>query len=100
MVPGSPTLSLHDAFPISKGETGTSAPMVIKDKVLIGISGGEFGVQCHMTAYDLKSGRRVWRSCGTARRTRRRRCRSDRKSTRLNSRHLGISYAVLCLKKK
>ena len=31
----------------SKGETGTSAPMVIKDKVLVGISGGEFGVQCH-----------------------------------------------------
>ena len=45
----------------SKGETGTSAPMVIKDKVLVGISGGEFGVQCHMTAYDLKTGRRVWR---------------------------------------
>src|SRR5215813_6885454 len=33
----------------AKGETGTSAPMVIKDKVLIGISGGEFGVQCHVT---------------------------------------------------
>ena len=45
----------------SKGETGTSAPAVIKDKVLIGISGGEFGVDCHVTAYDLKSGRRVWR---------------------------------------
>ena len=45
----------------SKGETGTSAPMVIKDKVLIGISGGEFGVHCHVTACDLKSGRRVWR---------------------------------------
>jgi lanthanide-dependent methanol dehydrogenase len=45
----------------SKGETGTSAPMVIKDKVLIGISGGEFGVDCHVTAYDMKSGRRVWR---------------------------------------
>src|SRR5215467_1561649 len=45
-----------------KGETGTSAPMVIKDKVLIGISGGEFGVQCHVTAYDLKSGRRAWRA--------------------------------------
>src|SRR5207249_5202699 len=37
----------------SKGETGTSAPMVVKDKVLIGISGGEFGVDCHVTAYDL-----------------------------------------------
>src|SRR5947199_3963614 len=28
------------------------------------------------------------------------RSRSDRKSTRLNSSHLGISYAVFCLKKK
>src|SRR5258705_10308259 len=27
-------------------------------------------------------------------------CRRDRKSTRLNSSHLGISYAVFCLKKK
>src|SRR5205814_8604738 len=27
-------------------------------------------------------------------------CRGDRKSTRLNSSHLGISYAVFCLKKK
>src|SRR5436853_7569477 len=40
----------------SKGETGTSAPMVIKDKVLIGISGGEFGVGSLVTAYDAKSG--------------------------------------------
>ena len=46
----------------AKGETGTSAPMVIKDKVLVGISGGEFGVQCHVTAYDLKTGKRVWRA--------------------------------------
>jgi lanthanide-dependent methanol dehydrogenase len=46
----------------SKGSTGTSAPVVIKDKVLVGISGGEFGVQCHVTAYDLKTGRQVWRA--------------------------------------
>jgi len=45
----------------AKGETGTSAPMIVKDKVLVGISGGEFGVQCHMTAYDLKTGKQVWR---------------------------------------
>jgi PQQ-dependent dehydrogenase (methanol/ethanol family) len=46
----------------SKGQTGTSAPMVIKDKVLVGISGGEFGVQCHVTAYDLKTGKQAWRA--------------------------------------
>jgi PQQ-dependent dehydrogenase (methanol/ethanol family) len=45
----------------SKGETGTSSPLVIKDKVLVGISGGEFGVRCHVTAYDMKSGKQVWR---------------------------------------
>jgi len=44
------------------GETGTSAPMVVKDKVLVGISGGEFGVRCHVTAYDLKTGAQSWRA--------------------------------------
>ncbi|MEX0759505.1 MAG: lanthanide-dependent methanol dehydrogenase XoxF5 [Tistlia sp.] len=44
------------------GETGTNAPIVIKDKVLIGISGGEFGVRGSLTAYDLASGERVWRA--------------------------------------
>ncbi len=43
------------------GETGTSAPMVFKDKVLIGISGGEFGVRGSVTAYNLKDGSRAWR---------------------------------------
>ena len=46
----------------SKGQTGTSAPFVFKDKVLVGISGGEFGVQCHVTAYDIKDGKMVWRA--------------------------------------
>ena len=45
-----------------KGETGTSAPLVVKDKVLIGISGGEFGVRGSLTAYDIKTGKRVWRA--------------------------------------
>eukprot|EP01085_Mycamoeba_gemmipara_P004205 Mycagemm_TRINITY_DN10205_c0_g1::TRINITY_DN10205_c0_g1_i2::g.4205::m.4205 type:complete len:346 gc:universal TRINITY_DN10205_c0_g1_i2:118-1155(+) len=46
----------------TKGETGTSAPLVVKDKVLIGNSGGEFGVRGHLTAYDLKTGKLVWRA--------------------------------------
>jgi lanthanide-dependent methanol dehydrogenase len=44
-----------------KGETGTSAPMIVKDKVLVGISGGEFGVPCHVTAYNLSDGKMAWR---------------------------------------
>src|ERR1700750_673557 len=46
----------------SKGQTGTSAPMVVKDKVLVGTSGGEFGVQCSMTAYNIKDGKQVWKA--------------------------------------
>jgi PQQ-dependent dehydrogenase (methanol/ethanol family) len=45
-----------------KGQTGTSAPLVVKDKVLVGTSGGEFGVQCSLTAYDVKDGKQVWRA--------------------------------------
>ena len=45
----------------SKGETGTSAPMIVKDKVVVGISGGEFGVRGSITAYDVKVGKRLWR---------------------------------------
>ncbi len=43
-----------------KGETMTSAPMIVKDKVIVGISGGEFGVQGRVTAYELKDGKRAW----------------------------------------
>lgn len=48
-----------------KGATGTSAPMVVKDKVLVGISGGEFGVQGHMTAYNMSDGSMAWRGYST-----------------------------------
>jgi len=44
------------------GQTMTSAPLVIKDKVLVGIAGGEYGVRGYMTAYDLNSGKQVWRA--------------------------------------
>ena len=44
-----------------KGETSTGAPMIMKDKVLVGISGGEFGVRGSVTAYDMKTGQRKWR---------------------------------------
>ena len=43
------------------GETNTNAPHVFKDKVLTGISGGEFGVRGRMHAYDIKTGKLVWK---------------------------------------
>ncbi len=45
----------------SKGQTSTAAPHVFKDKVLVGIAGGEFGVRGHITAYDIKDGHQIWR---------------------------------------
>jgi lanthanide-dependent methanol dehydrogenase len=43
-----------------KGETMTAAPMIVKDKVIVGISGGEFGVLGRVTAYNLADGKMVW----------------------------------------
>jgi PQQ-dependent dehydrogenase (methanol/ethanol family) len=53
--------SVKDDDP-AKGATGTSAPLVVKDKVLVGVSGGEFGVQGHLTAYNIKDGSMAWRA--------------------------------------
>jgi PQQ-dependent dehydrogenase (methanol/ethanol family) len=46
----------------AKGETSTGAPHIFKDKVLVGISGGEFGVQGRVTAYHLKDGSLAWKA--------------------------------------
>jgi PQQ-dependent dehydrogenase (methanol/ethanol family) len=53
--------SVKDGDP-SKGETGTDAPFVMKDKVIIGVSGGEFGVRGWVSAYNLSDGKLVWRA--------------------------------------
>jgi PQQ-dependent dehydrogenase (methanol/ethanol family) len=46
----------------TKGQTMTGAGMVIKNNFIVGISGGEFGVRGHVTAYDIKTGKQVWRA--------------------------------------
>ena len=48
-----------------KGETNTNAPHVFKDKVITGISGGEFGVRGFVVAYDINSGKQVWKAFST-----------------------------------
>jgi len=45
----------------TKPYTITSAPLVTKDKVLIGNSGSEYGVRGYISAYDAESGKLVWR---------------------------------------
>jgi len=43
------------------GYSVTSAPLVVKDKVIVGVSGGEFGARGFLDAYDAATGKRVWR---------------------------------------
>src|SRR5437899_10231937 len=74
------TLSLHDALPISRG------PRLLLPRPAGGLRDlprrpGQDGRRRHHRHFAHHP-------------------RRDRKSTRLNSSHLGISYAVFCLKKK
>ena len=50
---------------VNKGETLTSAPLAVKDKVIVGNSGGELGVRGYVVALDAKSGKELWRAYNT-----------------------------------
>ncbi len=39
----------------------TMAPLVVKDKVLVGVGGGEFGIRGYVAAYDAETGDEAWR---------------------------------------
>jgi alcohol dehydrogenase (cytochrome c) len=43
------------------GYAATGAPLAAKDKVIVGMAGGERGVSGFLDAYDAKTGQRVWR---------------------------------------
>jgi glucose dehydrogenase len=46
----------------TKGETMTMAGLVVKDKFIVGVSGGEFGVRGWVAAYDINTGKQVWKA--------------------------------------
>src|SRR5438874_6751337 len=71
------TLSLHDALPISDGI------FHLAHKAPVGVAGIQLAARTAMHGNHLNA-----------------RLLRDRKSTRLNSSHVEISYAVFCLKKK
>jgi PQQ-dependent dehydrogenase (methanol/ethanol family) len=50
---------------INKGETITMAPLVVKDKVLVGNSGGEMGVRGWLTALSTDNGQIAWKAYNT-----------------------------------
>src|SRR3712207_6882436 len=76
------TLSLHDALPIFIASNGDNNPSNVR-KIILGV------IQSSLTIVLLFAGglQMVQNA-------------SDRKSTRLNSSHANISYAVFCLKKQ
>jgi alcohol dehydrogenase (cytochrome c) len=45
----------------TKGYGVTVAPLAVKDKVIVGIAGGEYGIRGFLDAYDAATGRRIWR---------------------------------------
>jgi PQQ-dependent dehydrogenase (methanol/ethanol family) len=47
------------------GAVNTNAPHVFKDKVITGISGGEWGVRGFLAAYDINTGKQVWKAYST-----------------------------------
>src|SRR3712207_8089020 len=87
------TLSLHDALPISSGRRSRRPPRdCLDDDRAEGVSllGDRLA-----TPHELERREERYGSLGP-----RPTARQDRKSTRLNSSHANISYAVFCLKKK
>ncbi len=45
----------------SAGYALTHAPLVIKDKVIVGTAGGEYGIRGYIAAYNVKTGKEAWR---------------------------------------
>ncbi len=58
-----------NGHPIWNIETGnakagyamTLAPLVVKDKVIVGVAGGEYGIRGYIAAYDAETGKEAWR---------------------------------------
>jgi alcohol dehydrogenase (cytochrome c) len=46
---------------VRAGESATVAPLVVKNMVIVGSSGGEFGVRGHLDAFDIETGEHQWR---------------------------------------
>jgi alcohol dehydrogenase (cytochrome c) len=62
-------LDATNGHPIWNVEVGSSkagyamtlAPQIVKDKVIVGVAGGEYGIRGYIDAYDAKTGKRDWR---------------------------------------
>jgi alcohol dehydrogenase (cytochrome c) len=50
-----------EAAEAGKGHSFTGAPLAVKDKIITGVAGGEYGVRGFIDGYDAETGKRVWR---------------------------------------
>ena len=50
-----------EVAPYADGIAITSSPLVLDDRLIVGIGGGEFGVRSFFDAYDVETGERLWR---------------------------------------
>ena len=57
---GQPLWSTEVADPAA-GYAMTLAPLVVKDKVIVGVAGGEFGIRGFISAYEAETGEEAWR---------------------------------------
>src|SRR5207253_10808792 len=96
--PDTSTLSLHDALPIlAVGDTVIAGSHVdVKPGNVMPLGNMPIGTIIHNVELKIGKGGQLARSAGTYAQL----VGRDRKSTRLNSSHVAISYAVFCLKKK
>src|SRR5699024_11277834 len=94
------TLSLHDALPISAAYT--VLPDRMEAATFLSAAAAAGGDICldRMRPEDIRPVTQVFRAAGCRITEGKTELRIDRKSTRLNSSHVSISYAVFCLKKK
>src|SRR5262245_63307763 len=82
------SLSLHDALPIFHLDWGAAPERLVDHAIALGELEKRVQLVLRRVGLDVEA------------QANRRKTDGDRKSTRLNSSHLGISYAVFCLKKK
>ena len=85
------------------GYSVTVAPLVVKDKVIVGVAGAEYGIRGFIDAYDAQTGKRAWRFYTVAGpgRSRRavvaaRRCLPARRRFDLGDRHLRSRSRTSC----
>jgi alcohol dehydrogenase (cytochrome c) len=50
-----------EVAPYKSGYSLTMAPLIVKDKVMVGVGGGEFGIRGFLAAFDARTGKELWR---------------------------------------